>query len=414
MNLDDGPVRPSRPDLGAVRTSDPGPVGQLRSLPAPTGRLEPVAGIRAPGRLGLLSGLLVAGLAATGGLFALGAFGDTRSPGTLGAAPRPLVALRQVVRRPRPVAVPGPLPGALLIADRGNNRILLVDPHHRVLWRFPTARDLARGVHLNFDDDTFVEPGGKAIVSNEEEAHTIVSIDIRTHKRVHLYGTPGVRGSGPNQLNTPDDAYVLPDGTLTVADAYNCRILFIRAHRIVRQIGRTGVCRHDPPRTLGAVNGDTPLRDGGVLVSEIQGAWIDNIAKNGKLRWAVRAPVSYPSDPQLLPGGRILLADYATPGAVIIMNRHGQVLWSYGPVTGTGALDHPSLAIMLPNGNIAVNDDYRHRVVVIDPRRKAIVWQYGRTDSSGTGFDRLKTPDGMDYVPLSQGGAPLWGLVHHP
>jgi outer membrane protein assembly factor BamB len=318
---------------------------------------------------------------------------------------------RHVARVVRPTS---PLPGALLIADRGNNRILLVNSQRRILWSFPSARDIARGVHLNFDDDAFVQPGGKAIVSNEEEAHTIVSINIRTHARIHLYGTPGVRGSGPNELNTPDDAYVLPDGTLTVADAYNCRILFVRAHRIVRQFGRTGVCSHNPPYTFGAVNGDTPLKDGGVLVSEINGSWIDDIARNGQLRWAVRAPVSYPSDPQMLSGGRILLADYANPGAAVIMNRHGRVLWRYGPTSGFGALDHPSLAIMLPNGDIAMNDDYRNRVVIIDPRTNKIVWQYGHTLSAGRGFNQLKIPDGLDFVPLGPGNKPLWSLVHHP
>jgi len=307
-----------------------------------------------------------------------------------------------------------PLPGALLIADRGNDRMLLVDMHHHILWHFPTPRDLAKGVHLNFNDDAFVEPGGTAIVSNEEEAHTIVSVNIKTHARVHLYGTPGVRGSGPNELNTPDDAYVLPNGTLTVADAYNCRILFIRSHRIVRQIGTTGVCRHDPPRYLGAVNGDTPLPDGGVLVSEIQGSWIDDISASGHLRWAVQAPVSYPSDPQPLSGGRILLADYASPGAALIINRRGKVLWRYGPSSGWGALDHPSLAMMLPNGNIAVNDDFRDRVVVIDPKKNRIVWQYGRADLAGTSAGLLNTPDGLDFVPLGAGNVPLWAAVHHP
>jgi len=307
-----------------------------------------------------------------------------------------------------------PLPGALLVADRGNDRMLLVDSQHRVLWRFPTARDRARGIHLNFNDDGFVEPGGKAIVSNEEEAHTIVSVNIRTHARVHLYGTPGVRGSGPNELNTPDDAYVLPNGTLTVADAYNCRVLFIRAHRIVRQIGTTRVCRHDPPRYLGAVNGDTPLPDGGVLVSEIPGSWIDDFSASGRLRWAVQAPVSYPSDPQPLPGKRILLADYARPGAALIIDRHGKVVWRYGPRTGAGALDHPSLALMLPNGDVAVNDDYKDRVVVIDPRKNRIVWQYGHAGLPGRGADRLNTPDGLDFVPLGAGDVPLWADVHHP
>ncbi|MGH2933203.1 MAG: hypothetical protein ACRDL2_01625 [Gaiellaceae bacterium] len=307
-----------------------------------------------------------------------------------------------------------PLPGALLIADRGNNRMILVDAQHNVLWHFPNARDLAKGIHLNFDDDTFVEPGGHAIVSNEEEAHTIVSVNIKTHARTHLYGVPGVRGSGAGELNTPDDAYVLPNGTLTVADAYNCRVLFIRAHRIVRQYGTTGVCRHDPPHYLGAVNGDTPLPDGGVLVSEIQGSWIDDIGPNGKLRWAVQAPVSYPSDPQMLPSGDILLADYASPGAALIMNRRGKVLWRYGPSSGWGALDHPSLAMRLPNGDVAINDDFRDRVVIVDPRKNAIVWQYGHANAPGSGFNRLKIPDGMDFVPLGPENVPLWSQVHHP
>jgi len=255
--------------------------------------------------------------------------------------------------------------------------MLLVDARHRILWRFPTARDLAHGTHVYFNDDGFLEPGGKAIVANEEESHTIISVNIKTHGVTHLYGTPGVRGNGPNELNTPDDAYVLPDGTMTVADAYNCRILFIRAHRIVRQLGRTGVCVHDPPRTFGAVNGDTPLKDGGVLVSEIQGSWVDNIARNGRLRWAVHAPVAYPSDPQMLPGGRILLADYTNPGAALIIDRHGNVLWRYQPTSGWGALDHPSLAMELPNGDIAINDDFKDRVVVVNPRTNTIVSSFG-------------------------------------
>jgi hypothetical protein len=320
-------------------------------------------------------------------------------------------------RRPlalRPARVSGPLPGALLIADRGNDRMLLVNSHRRVLWRFPNARDRARGVKLFFDDDTFVEPGGKAIVSNEEDAHTILSVDIATHAVRHLYGTPGVKGSGPGLLNTPDDAYVLPNGTLTVADAYNCRILFIRHHEVVRQLGTTGVCTHNPPASFGSVNGDTPLKDGGVLVSEIQGSWIDNIGPTGKLRWAVQAPVSYPSDPQPLPGGRILLSDYTKPGAAVIMNRYGQVLWRYAPPSGWASLNHPSLAMMLPNGDIAINDDYNNRVVIVDPRKNRIVWQYGHAGIAGSASGYLNTPDGMDFIPLDAHGRPLWALVHHP
>jgi hypothetical protein len=321
--------------------------------------------------------------------------------------------VREHARVVRTSKRPGPLGGALLIADRGNDRMLLVSPRHTILWHFPTSRDLRMGVHLNFNDDGFVASGGRWIVANEEEAHTIVSINIKTHRRLHLFGVPGVAGAGAHLLNTPDDAYPLPNGEVVVADAYNCRVVWIRSHRIVRQLGQSGVCAHDPPRTFGSVNGDTPLRDGGMLISEIAG-WIDEIGPGGRLRWSVRAPVHYPSDPQILPGGRILVADYSNPGKIVIMNRFGRVLWRYGPVAGRGALDHPSLALPLPNGNIAVNDDYRNRVVVIDPRTNEIVWQYGHTDVASSRHGFLNTPDGLDFVPLDARQRPLWSAVRHP
>ena len=314
----------------------------------------------------------------------------------------------------RHVAPRGPLQGALLVADRGNDRILLVNEHHQILWWFPTPGDKRRGVHLNFDDDAFVASGGHAIVANEEEAHTVVSIDVRTHHRVHLYGEPGVPGSAQGLLNTPDDAYPLPNGDVVVADAYNCRIVWVRSHRIVHQLGRAGVCTHDPPHSFGAVNGDTPLPDGGLLVSEIPGHWVDQIGPSGKLVWSLQAPVRYPSDPQPLANGLVLLADYSRPGHVVITNHRGRVFWQYGPASGPGMLDHPSLAIMLPDGNIAVNDDFRHRVVVIDFRSRQIVWQYGHTDLGGRRAGFLNIPDGMDFVPVDRGGRPLWAQVHHP
>jgi len=306
------------------------------------------------------------------------------------------------------------LPGYLLIADRGNNRILVVDPEGRIVWRYPSAADLAAGRRLHFNDDTFVEPGGGALIANEEDYGLVVSVDIRSHRLTTLFGVPGVLGGGATELNYPDDAYELGNGTFTVADAYNCRILFIKAGRIVRQYGHAAVCRHDPPLYFGAVNGDTPLPGGGVMVSEIPGNWIDEIGPDGRLVFAVRAPVSYPSDPQPLPGGRILLADYASPGHVLIIDHAGRVLWRYGPQGGYGRMDHPSLAMALPNGNIAINDDYRDRVIVVDPRTDRIVWQYGHTDQPGVGKGYLNTPDGMDFIPAGPAGGPDYAAVVHP
>jgi hypothetical protein len=316
------------------------------------------------------------------------------------------------------------LPGFLLIADRGNNRILVVGRNGQLVFKFPDAADLAAGRRLVFNDDTFVVPGGQALIANEEENHAIVSVGIADHSLHLLFGHPGHVGGDQTHLNFPDDAYVLPDGSFTVADAYNCRILFIAHHAIVREYGHSGRCHHDPPQAFGPVNGDTPLPDGGVLVSEIPGSWIDAIGPDGRLEFDFQAPVGYPSDPQPLPGGRILLADYSSPGHVLIVDHSGRVLWRYGPSGGYGRLDHPSLAMGLPNGDIAVNDDYRDRVVVIDPRLDRIVWQYGHTDTPGTRPGYLNTPDGMDFIPAVPdlfayvanfpNGTPDWGAVVHP
>jgi hypothetical protein len=303
------------------------------------------------------------------------------------------------------------LPGYLMIADRGNNRILVVDPNGHTVFRYPQPGD--RGT-LYYDDDTFLEPGSERIISNEEDDQAVVEVDIATRTQRTLFGHPGETGSDSTHADTPDDAYMLPDGTFTFADASNCRIAFVRAHRIIRSYGRPGVCRHDPPRDLVAVNGDTPLPNGGVLASEIEGSWIDEIGPEGRLLWAHRAPVGYPSDPQPLPGGRILIADYSNPGHILIMDRAGHVLWRYGPASGYGRLDQPSLAMALPNGDIAVNDDYRHRILIIDPRTNRIVWKYGHTDIPGTAPGHLNTPDGMDFIPMAPNGAPDYTVVVHP
>ena len=116
----------------------------------------------------------------------------------------------------------GALPGDLLIADRGNNRMLIVNPRHKVLWRFPNRPGQA---HLFFDDDTFFAPGGRRIISNQEDNHKIVEITYPRGRLVWSYGHAGVPGSTPGYLHTPDDAYALRNGLVIVADASNCRVL---------------------------------------------------------------------------------------------------------------------------------------------------------------------------------------------
>jgi hypothetical protein len=335
--------------------------------------------------------------------YLVGGTGPGGSPVTaviaLREKPRPAPASATSVASASAGAGSSPLPfdGRLLIADRGNNRLLVVDARKRVLWRYPGSRAKPKG-GFYFPDDAFFIHGGRGIISNEEENEAVVELSYPSGRVLRSFGHPGVIGSGPGYFHEPDDAYLLRDGTVTVADAQNCRVLFLGPGQRSSQIGTTGSCVHDPPRSLGSPNGDTPLANGDVLVSEVNGSYVDELTRGGHLVWSAHLPIAYPSDPQQLGPDRYLVADYARPGGVYEFNRAGRILWSYHPASGGGMLDHPSLAERFPGGLIAVTDDYRDRVVLIDPHSKRIIWQYGRANQPGTGPDRLRVPDGFDLL----------------
>jgi outer membrane protein assembly factor BamB len=300
-----------------------------------------------------------------------------------------------------------PFSGArLLVADRGNNRMLLLDAGLNVVWKYPSAYAPPDRSRFYFPDDAFFADHGTAILSNQEQNETILKIAYPSGKIIWSYGHPGRSGAAAGSLSEPDDAYLLTNGQVTVADANNCRVLVINQnHTVARQIGTNGVCTHHPPASMGSPNGDTPLPDGNLLISEINGSWVSEYTRTGKLAWATRLPISYPSDPQQLSPGRYLIADYARPGQILEFNRAGQILYRYAPRSGPGMLDHPSLAELLPSGVFMVNDDYRDRMAAIDPATGALVWQYGVTGQPGTAPGKLNTPDGFDLL-LPDGSTP--------
>jgi hypothetical protein len=293
----------------------------------------------------------------------------------------------------------GAFTGDLLIADRGNGRIIIVDSQRRIVWHFPVAGSLPAGQTFSADD-AFLSPDGRTISANEEMRQVLVRIDIATERIVWEYGHYGRAGSATGYLNTPDDAYPLPNGDVTVADIFNCRVLEIAPDKqVVRQWGHTGVCRDAPPYSYNEPNGDTPLPDGGMLITEIKGSRVVRLDASGAVVFDIHVPTLYPSDAQLDPNGDVVVADYSSPGAIVSVSPSGHLVWRYGPTSGPGRLDHPSLAVPLADGSVILNDDFRHRVLLLDPSTGTIVWQYGRSDTPGRSPDELDTPDGINLVP---------------
>ena len=290
----------------------------------------------------------------------------------------------------------GPLPYPVVIADRRNNRLIEVTPDKRIVWEFASP-DLSiyRG-----NDDVFFSHDGNRLMVNEEDNYDIHTIDYASRTLIWSHGEPDTKGRGPDQFDFPDDAHLLPDGSVVTTDIRNCRIMFFDVQKVelIEQWGKPGDCRHDPPRAFALPNGVTPLEGGDLLITEIPGSWITRLTRQGGVVWALPAPhVAYPSDAYPTRDGQVIVADYVKPGGVVIFDPHsGKATWEYRPQNGEAMLDHPSLAIELPNRNVLLNDDHRQRVVVIDRQTGQIVWQYGVTDQPGHAPGMLFNPDGLD------------------
>jgi hypothetical protein len=99
------------------------------------------------------------------------------------------------------------------------------------------------------------------------------------------------------------------------------------------------------------------------------------------------------NDAERLSGGLTLLAGTGIPAPapgnangcpdnrVIVVNRHGDIVWQYGQggVAGDGPneLNVPVFAIQIPNHNILIVDQSNERVIEVGKNTKQIVWSYG-------------------------------------
>jgi len=321
------------------------------------------------------------------------------APKEAAPAPKPPAA-NALWRSPGPTAN---MPGDILIADAGNNRIIMINPQKQIIWQYPKPGQASL---LHDDDDVFFGPHFDEIITNQEGYNVISILDFKTGKIVWNYGHGNIPGDLPGYLNTPDDAFLYhtPAGdVITVADIRNQRILFIdrQTQAVIRQYGQTGVRLNNPPITFAAPNGDFPAPNHGMLVTQIGANDAVLLNQAGHVVWTVHFPSTfyYPSDANLTPHGNVIVAFYTDPGAIVKMSPSGRVLWQYDVASGPGQLDHPSLAVELPNGMILATDDYHNRIVEINPKTHQIIWQYGHTGVAGTAPGYLNDPDGLDLLP---------------
>ncbi len=310
-------------------------------------------------------------------------------------APQPAGFLLPGEAATLPALPPGvPFTGHLLIAESSSHsRLLEIDPSGTVTWAFPaTSPPLAHP--LGPPDDAFYTADGSAILLSSEDGQGAMSINRRSGAVLWQIGTYNVRGRDSRHFNNPDDLAPAADGSAWMADIRNCRVLHLSgaSGAISSILGGNG-CRHNPPAHFSYPNGAFPARDGSLVVTEIDGSWVDWLNPDGSVRWSHRVPARYPSDGLAYPDGSVLLTDYSAPGQVLRVAADGSVLWRYAP-RGAAQLNHTSIAIPLARNRVAICDDFDNRIVIVDPTTSAVVWQW-----SGSGGYRLLRPDGIDYRP---------------
>ena len=91
----------------------------------------------------------------------------------------------------------------LLVADRGNNRLLVLDDADQVIWAYPSRSAPPPPGGFYFPDDAFFARHGTAIISNQEENETIVELAYPSGRLLWSYGHPRHRRVGARVPRQP-------------------------------------------------------------------------------------------------------------------------------------------------------------------------------------------------------------------
>ena len=289
-------------------------------------------------------------------------------------------------------------PGDILISDQFNNRVIEISPQGKIVWSFGLGpKDVSARSPVGVNDalrvmsDTLISgtgaPPGTEPLCPSGCADNRVMLVAENGKIVWQYGTFGVTGAGPNQLNTPVQATWTANQTVLITDQGNQRVIEVNlTGKLLWQYGQTGVAGAGPnqlnnPNSVEVLdNGDYLIADEGnnrVIVVNRAKAILATYTASGTLNG-----VAFASQ---LPNGDILITD-ANNNRVVEVNSQDKIVWSY--VTNTQAASNPApqptRAVRLKSGNTVISDQFNDRVIVVNPKGLLLV-QYGNLNVPGYG-----------------------------
>jgi outer membrane protein assembly factor BamB len=232
------------------------------------------------------------------------------------------------------------------------------------------------------------------------------------------YGQAGVTGAGPNQLNTPVQSLFLISfpqhlgSHVLITDQGNQRIILVSmSHQIEWQYGTTGVSGNGPNQ-LNSPNSAEVLQNGHILIADESNNRVIEIKPNGQLvkQFTAGGTISGAAFASRLPNGDTLISD-SNNNRIVEVNGNDQVVWQYYTNTqpGSNPSPQPTRAVRLENGDTLISDQFNDRVFEINKAGK-IVFQQGALNAPGDGFNELNGPYDAKQIGDFTGLTPPFGL----
>lgn len=248
-----------------------------------------------------------------------------------------------------PASTP-PLPGCSSVNGCPDNRVFIVDREAKIIWQYGQAGVGGSGPdQINTPVQAIFLSGfpghhGLYVMIADQANERIILVNIFSKKIVWQYGTTGVAGNGPNQLNNPNSAELLENGHILIADESNNRVIEITAKGVIVKQFTAG----------GSVNGAA---------------------------FASR-----------LPNGDTLISD-SNNNRIVEVDSNDKIVWEYFTNTQPGSNSNPAptRAVRLRNGNTLISDQFNNRVIEVTPDKK-IVFQQGKLNLAGDSFNELNGP----------------------
>jgi outer membrane protein assembly factor BamB len=244
-----------------------------------------------------------------------------------------------------------PLPGCSdAVNGCPDNRVFIVGPGGTILWQYGEAgvtgsgpNQLSAPVQAAFLSGFPHHPGFHVIITDQGNQRIIV-VNLLHGDIVWQYGTTGVSGNGPNQLNNPNSAELLENGHILIADESNNRVIEV-----------------------------TPA--GNIVATFTAGGTLNGTAFASRL-----------------PNGDTLISD-ALNNRIVEVDRHDNVVWQYVTNLGAGSNPNPqpTRGVRLANGHTLISDQFNNRVIEVTHGGK-IVFHQGTINVGGDAFNQLNGP----------------------